>query len=802
MRKFYDILVILIVLCSIGYSAWAEQQNSLLKKLVIQHSMAQRDQKDAALLWARQKGLPISQKTSQGRLAELVRMEGVRPLYISMHNLTAAKTISVPPLWPDASPAYNLDGKSLSWGRLAIWDGGSVLVRHAEFMNSGSSRVQIMDGNQIPETHATHIAGTIMGQGLLPQAHGMAASACLQSYDWWNDYAEMAEAAYNGLLLSNHSYGWLCGWVDQWWFDENKDDQPQADEVKWCWFGNPDISDQEDYLLGHYSMDAVIADELACWAPYYLIVKSAGNERYQDNTGPVPGAIYWQYNYHPESGPIFIRKTKTASSPPPDCNGNLTYDGLEGLGVAKNVLTVGAIEDLENGYHTSAQVIMTGFSSWGPTDDGRIKPDLVANGAALLSSSAAGDDQYLTLSGTSMAAPTVTGALALLQELYYQNHQTYMRSATLKALAIHAADEAGPGAGPDFVFGWGVLNTTRGGQIIMEDAVKPMVIQENQLLNHGLVKYLVHAAGHEPLKITLTWTDPAGVYKAPMLDSPEPLLVNDLDVRVLRIDNNQEFYPWMLDPLDPELAAGKGDNKLDNVEQININEPEQKSYTVIIRHKGELFPEEAQNYSLIITGAGEILLPVEFSHMSAQWIKNGVALSWATASECENLGFEIYRSSSTDQSMQLITAQLIAGAGTSSSAHHYEFFDHTAVAGHIYYYQIADVDYQGQKRYHEILKIDTAAVDDFNLQQNYPNPFFISTQIRFSLKYLSNVQITIYNLSGEIVKDMSSANLTAGLHQITWDGKDEMGRALPSGIYFCTMKASGYQAVKKMQLIR
>jgi hypothetical protein len=801
MHKLGYIFLIIQTLSSWCFSAWTAQNSSPLKKLAVQHRFLLNNQKENALLWAKQKGLSIRHLTENGRFSELVRMDGVRPLYISTHNLNAAKTINLPPLWPGASVDCQVDGRELSWGQLAMWDGGSVLATHVEFMNSGSSRVRVMDDNAMPATHATHVAGTLLSAGVAPQAHGMAAAACLYSFDWWNDYAEMAEAASNGLLLSNHSYGWLCGWVDQWWFDENKDDKQQAEETKWCWFGDPEISDQEDYLLGYYSIDALIADELACWAPYYLIVKSAGNERYRDNAGPAPGETYWQYNYHPESGPVYTLQTKSPASPPADCNGDLTYDGVEGLGVAKNVLTVGAIQDLEQGLHSYLDVAMTDFSSWGPTDDGRIKPDVVANGVALYSTSAAGTDQYATFSGTSMAAPSVTGALALLQELYHRMQQNYMRSATLKALVIHNADEAGQSAGPDYRFGWGLVNASHCSRTILEDAVKPMVIQENRLDNHGVVKYLVNAGGNEPLKITLVWTDPAGVMTEPVLDSPKPMLVNDLDLRVLRMDNNREFYPWILDPQHPDLAAACGDNSVDNVEQINIDDPGQASYTVVIRHKGDLQNENPQAYSLIITGAGEIMLPVELCRMSAQWAARGVTLAWSTASESENLGFQIYRSESANQPLTPISAQLLAGAGTSSSVHHYEYLDETAHAGHTYYYQIADVDYQGHMRFHEILKIDAALATDFNLEQNYPNPFYLATQIRFSLKQQSDVHMLIYNLSGEAVKNLSAANLFPGLHQITWDGKDDQGKALPSGIYFCTMKAADYQAVKKMQLI-
>lgn len=120
--------------------------------------------------------------------------------------------------------------------------------------------------------------------------------------------------------------------------------------------------------------------------------------------------------------------------------------------VAKNILTVGAVNDVNGGYlplQGPASVQMTGFSSYGPTDDGRIKPDLVANGWLLLSTW--GEPNYFAvIAGTSMAAPSVAGSLLLVQEHYEDMHGSddFMRAATLKALAIHSADETGAADGP------------------------------------------------------------------------------------------------------------------------------------------------------------------------------------------------------------------------------------------------------------------------------------------------------------------------------------------------------------------
>jgi subtilisin family serine protease len=107
-------------------------------------------------------------------------------------------------------------------------------------------------------------------------------------------------------------------------------------------------------------------------------------------------------------------------------------------------LTVGAVNPLPFGPANSQDIAIVSFSSWGPTNDGRVKPDIVADGVDVLSCGSSGPASYITLSGTSMAAPNVTGSLYLLQEYYAQkNGGNFMRAATLKGLACHTAFDAG-----------------------------------------------------------------------------------------------------------------------------------------------------------------------------------------------------------------------------------------------------------------------------------------------------------------------------------------------------------------------
>jgi hypothetical protein len=175
-------------------------------------------------------------------------------------------------------------------------------------------------------------------------------------------------------------------------------------------------------------------DEIANDAPYYLIVKAVGNDRIDTPEAGV-GHFYW----NPE---IEDWEWSTAERDP---DGGVTgYDTIPYRGCAKNVLTVGAVKDIPGGWSQPADVVMTGFSSWGPTDDGRIKPDLVTNGHGLLSCTSASDTSYVSESGTSAAAPCASGSAHLLQGLYRDTHEGQsVRSATLRTVLIHTTDERG-----------------------------------------------------------------------------------------------------------------------------------------------------------------------------------------------------------------------------------------------------------------------------------------------------------------------------------------------------------------------
>jgi hypothetical protein len=799
--QIYISVVELTLALSSSVSAADADRQKRLQELAAGLRLAGHMEKQQVQQWAFSRGIATRMIRSGGGIVEMVRYPQP-PLFRTTHNLDAARTTRTTALWSQGDSGWNLSGQRFKSGMLALWDAGNVYIHHPEFVIDGHSRIRLCDSNEPVTLHASHVAGTMVAQGLHSQAKGMAFAASLDAYDWWDDYAEMAEAAADGLLLSNHSYGWITGWANNWWYDENGDGIAQADEYKWCWFGDPHVSLVEDYLCGFYNEDAAKVDEITYLAPYYLVVKSAGNERSSEhNQGPAVGEDFWQYDYDEASGEPYRRLCQTESERPADGNGNLGYDGLEGLSVAKNTLTVGAILDGPEGCVAPSDAVMTDFSSWGPTDDGRIKPDLAANGSGLFSCSDSSQSGYAICSGTSMAAPNVSGSLALLQELYQRTHLRFMRSATLKALAIHGANEAGAAPGPDYRFGWGVFNAERCARIIQQDENCPLTIQEITLLDGEPATCHLHATGNDPLKVTIVWTDPPGAVSAPALDSDDSKLVNDLDLRIRNNVTGNLFYPWTLDALHPDRPAQPGDNHADNVEQIAIANPGQHIYTVTIQPKNQLRTEN-QELAMIITGAVEVVLPVELAEVCAVQDPEGVTIRWSTASESENLGFKIYRSESTAGPFEPVNDQYIEGAGHSSSWHSYSYRDLEAKSEKNYYYKIADIDFQGHIRLHDTIQASRRTPDTFQLQQNYPNPFNSATQLFFALPKTGRVQIDIFSIDGRCVRKLLDEHREAGSHMIVWNGCDDQQQPLPSGLYICRVQAEGARLHRKMHMIK
>ena len=618
----YYLSALLLIFVLSGTTAQAQvttNQAALQKasqQLASQHLALQKILTQTAL----EKGWPLTLRNKKGRLAYLrgIDSRGL-PYYVTTaENIISAATIQTNTLWAGGSTGLNLSGSSaIMKGKIAVWDEGLVRPTHVELVG----RVTQADGSTTLSDHSTHVSGTMIAAGVNPFARGMSYGAqLLNCYDFDNDESEMATAAGKGLLVSSHSYADIAGWF----FDDSQN--------RWEFWGAP--GDTVDNKFGLYDQDAQIWDSIAYNAPLYLIAKAGGNNR--GETGPDVGQPYWRMN----SSGTFVN----SGNRPAGISNNSGYNTIATYGNSKNILTLGAVSPIPGGYTKPSDVVLADFSSLGPSGDGRIKPDVVADGVNVLSSISTADNAYDIYSGTSMATPASAGSSFLLQEYYQKLHGgTFMRSATLKGLLIHTADEAGNAPGPDYAFGWGLINMKRAASVITSDNTdhSQQVIEATLNGTTASATYNITASGKSPVVATLCWTDPPGVpvnVTSSMHNYVDTgrKLINDLDLRIVDNTTPRTYFPWTLDRTKPGAAAKKTDNIRDNVEKVELGDSlvPGRSYTITVTHKGTL-QRGQQAYSLLISGGGGTAVCAANSAGTGPTIDqvtvNGVSIATAAA---------------------------------------------------------------------------------------------------------------------------------------------------------------------------
>ncbi|MEM1268896.1 MAG: S8 family serine peptidase [Bacteroidota bacterium] len=525
-------------------------------------------------------GVPAQLKMEDGSIARLVGATDGMPLYYATQSTAASTSILADRLWPAAQQGFALTGSGQVVG---VWDGGTPLTTHDEFTFAGPSRIVLKDNATFRDfQHATNVAGLAAGAGVNSAARGPAYRATVWAYDWTNDLFEMETAAQAGMNVSNHSYGAVLGWGGS---------LTQDGVTAPIWNGDTGVSDTEDYRFGHYGFLANMWDDLAANNPYYLPVKAAGNDR---GRGKPAGTQHYTYSW--SEGYVLSTDAR-------DLDGGASgYDSIIGDGsVSKNVLTIGSVRALTSTYGGAQDVDVMSYSGWGPTDDGRIKPDLVAPGAGVTYPNSSANDGYSSTNngGTSYASPVAAGAIALLHEHNETLGAAPLRASTVRALLYHSAREAGT-TGPDYQHGYGLLNVEGAAYVMSENSISNGEnIRELTLTNGSTQSFTVESNGTLPLRLTIAWTDPAAPAGMPALDDTTIRLVNDLDVRIAGPGGT--FLPWTLDPANPSAPAVPGDNVRDNAEQIVVNAPAAGTYTVTISHKSSL-SGGSQIVSAVVTG--------------------------------------------------------------------------------------------------------------------------------------------------------------------------------------------------------
>jgi len=220
------------------------------------------------------------------------------------------------------------------------------------------------------------------------------------------------------------------------------------------------------------------------------------------------------------------------------------------------------------------------------------------------------------------------------------------------------------------------------------------------------------------------------------------------------------------------------------------------------------------DFGFIITDR-EPIVSVEIDSFKYVFQFGGIMLDWSSESATENMGYDVYRSDSPDGEYQILNPEVIPVSGNASSTHHYSFTDTDVESGQTYYYKIADVAVTGSTTnfFGPLTAIasstsvydassDSNRPEQHHLGEAYPNPFNGKASIAFFMNHTGNVTIEIYNLMGQKVKSLVSEVQNAGAHTVSWDGSNDAGQNLGSGIYLYRMTTDHFKASKRILYLK
>ena len=427
---------------------------------------------------------------------------------------------------------YGLSGAGVT---VLVYDSGTVLDSHPDF----GGRVNIRDSSGVRD-HSTHVAGTLGGAGTASAGlyRGIAPGVTIESYGFQQPGGSFPGALYSDPGDLEADYDSAINVFGAVIANNSIGSNVAASGLPCEWTG--------DYGVTAALIDAIVNGSLG--SPM-RIVWSNGNERQTSRCGD-------------------------------------SYKTIAPPAGAKNHITVGAVNSNNDS--------MTTFSSWGPTDDGRIKPDVVGPGCQsngdLVVTSTSDVGGYAGRCGTSMSAPAVTGIGALLLEDFrnlYPGAPDF-RNSTLKAILAHTAVDRG-NLGPDYQFGYGSVRAPA--------AVDQL--RSGSFMEASVGQGAVHQAFVEvpsdttSLKVTLAWDDPPG------LPNVVPSLVNDLDLTIIDTVSGVHF-PWTLNADNPSMPAVRTQaDRVNNIEQVVIDAPPPGVYRIEVR--GFAVPAGPQVFSLAAT---------------------------------------------------------------------------------------------------------------------------------------------------------------------------------------------------------
>lgn len=229
-------------------------------------------------------------------------------------------------------------------------------------------------------------------------------------------------------------------------------------------------------------------------------------------------------------------------------------------------------------------------------------------------------------------------------------------------------------------------------------------------------------------------------------------------------------------------------------------------YSNIAAFNGMVYPIwmrlDGNNLSVWTTRINDsaYVVPVELSEFTSRVESGNVTLSWRTASELNNRGFEIQRAFIKNNDGQkhpdYFTIGFVEGKGTTADENYYSYKDNPGISG-VYHYRLKQTDFNGDVHYSEEIEVNLSLGINFKLDQNYPNPFNPKTTISFELPASAHVTLKLFDVLGNEISTLLNREEPAGIHEYDFDGS-----RLASGIYLYKMQAGTFEQTRKMILLK
>lgn len=594
MRRYF----ILVISLSAFNATFAQKKNKLNEYFNAQH------ESNINRLNLFNKRADSASKNAAQRLSSITNKN--LPVFLNDEDVRANNSSNITAIQTGAVTGLNgfvPDGSGLN---IMVMDGGRIHEKHNEFGGPTSAVQRIFDkenGATSYTSHATNVAGMIGAQGAVANAIGVLPKVSINNYTYLdtplgNLYTKLNSAGAN---ISNHSYGINLGWY------RNTVANPSYPNVGYYWIGDYTLSPNDTYSGGYHAEDQNY-DLIVYANPQNIVVKSTGNY-----FGIAPAAADKKYKWDAATN-AYVEFAATDILPAANCSNGYNCIGWGAL--AKNIITVQAANQLNtagNIYTAPSDVTKYTSGSAGPRRDGGIKPDITAVGVSVYMPSYTSQsvyNSYATASGTSFAAAHISGiagALTQIQQNLSGNSSFIFKADEMKVLLTHTANEAGR-PGPDVWFGWGLADAKKAAELLINKKDNKITFERNSLTS-GTPYTKTFVSDGTPFKATISWIDPAAtpVPDNQIYSNTSSTIINDLDLRIIDTTDNTVYYPWKLDVSNPNANAVKGDNTVDNVEQILIDAPVSgRAYRVEVSNKGTLINDAGNpalsDYALIVTG--------------------------------------------------------------------------------------------------------------------------------------------------------------------------------------------------------